>query len=71
MEGFVVVSFESLVIFVYDQKMNQFQMSYLSLEQAAHHTDSLPLCAMTILADYKNQYFKQGNIQENIGMNVE
>ena len=65
-EGFVVMALECLAIFNFQRKANEFKMTYLMREQAADHCTSLPLCAMSILADYKNQFFKQGNVREKI-----
>ena len=56
----MVVALEAMSIFNYNRATNEFKMSYLMFEQAAHHSTAHPLCAMSMLCDYKNQYFKQG-----------
>lgn len=61
------MSLDNLVVFVFDKATNEFKMKFLSLEQASHDTASLPLCAISLLADYRNQYFKQGNVKEKVG----
>lgn len=66
-DGFVLVSLDNLIIFVYDQKQNEFKTTYLQFDQAFQHTQSPPLCAIGLLADYKNAYFKQGNAGDVLG----
>lgn len=59
-DGFVLISLDNLIIFVFDQKQNEFKTTYLQFDQAFEHTQAPPLCAIGLLADYKNAYFKQG-----------
>ena len=42
-EGFVLLSLEMMVVFVYDRKLNEFKLSYVSMDQASDYTKSLPL----------------------------
>jgi len=57
-EGFVVLSLDSLQVFLYNPERNQYALSTLLMEQASHHCQALPLCAMSALADHKNNFFK-------------
>lgn len=41
------------------------------MEDAYHHCNALPLCAMSTLADYKNNFFKQGNQQLQLAAQAE
>ena len=60
LDGFVIMSLESMIVFIYDFSKNEFKTSFLSFEQANQHTRSTPLCSMSVIADYKNAFFKQG-----------
>ena len=53
-EGFVLISLDSLIIFVFDEKINQFKLSYVQLDLASGDTSAKPVCAISILTDYKN-----------------
>lgn len=57
----MIISLEQLIIFVYDGEKREFKTSNVSFEQAQNYTSSEPLCAMSILTDYKNAFFKMGN----------
>lgn len=53
---------------MFDQKLNQFKLSYVQLDLASNDTTSKPVCAISILTDYKNQYFNlQGGGSLNLG----
>jgi len=61
--GFAIISLTDIVTFAYDRDVNEFKFSYLSLKLAEtnlrkNETMAPPVCAMSIIADYKNQYFK-------------
>ena len=36
-----------------------FSLHYISLEEAKHDTIALPVCGLSIVADHKNQFYKQ------------
>lgn len=69
LEGFVLISLENIVVYVYNQKSNEFQTSHLKLDSASVPA-AAPSCAMSILADYRNQYFKQNSAQNLAGQSV-
>lgn len=64
LDGFVIVSLHDLVVFVFDKSKKQYSTSYVALEQAAVHTSAPPLCAMSLLTDYKNRHFKPGSSEQ-------
>lgn len=66
-QGFTLLAMDELVTFAYDPDNNQFKLSRLFLKLCAHHTRSPPICAISLIADYKNQYFKQRNVKGDFG----
>lgn len=54
------MSLDNMIVFIFDSSKNEFKTSYLAFEQASQHTRSPPICATSIIADYKNAFFKQG-----------
>lgn len=66
-EGFVLISLESLIVFAYDASTDEFRQNFVQLEEAKSETTALPLCAMSLLADFKNCYFKDGNAPGVLG----
>jgi hypothetical protein len=66
-EGFVLVSLENLIVFAYDALTDEFLQNFVQFEEAKAETTALPLCAMSILADFKNCYFKEGSTAGVLG----
>ena len=60
-DGFVIVTNQILTVFSHDKAKNQFRTSYLYFHEAENYTTTKPTCAISLLADYKNKFFKHGN----------
>lgn len=58
-----MLSAPSLVIFEFAEKMVQYRMIYIPISEAASKCPSPPITALTILADYRNCYYKLGMAQ--------
>lgn len=52
-----VISLDEIVVF--EITKSDFSVHYIGFDEAKADTTSLPLCALSILADHKNQYYKQ------------
>lgn len=52
-----VISLDEIVVF--EVTSSSFEVHYISLEEAKADTKALPICGMCLLADHKNQYYKQ------------
>lgn len=59
-QGYVILSAPSLIVFEFAEKMVEYRMAYIPLSEAAGKCTAAPLSAMTILADYRNCYYKLG-----------
>ena len=56
-EGLVVLSLDEIVVFLMSKA--DFSIHYMSFEEAKNDTSALPICGLAIVADHKNQYYKQ------------
>ena len=59
-QGYVILSAPSLIVFEFAEKMVQYRMIHIPLSEAGPKCSAAPLAAMTILADYRNCYYKLG-----------
>jgi hypothetical protein len=64
LDGFVIMSHESLVIFIYNATRNEFKPNVIRYDEAWKHTRTIPVSAICLIADYKNAFFKQGSSEE-------
>lgn len=70
-EGFAVLSLNTIEMYLYSPEWNQYRLKTLLMEQAYNHGPAPPLCAMSALADYKNAFFKQGNPRSELAAQAE
>jgi hypothetical protein len=52
----VVLSLDEIVVF--EITKTDFNIHYISFEEARADTSSLPICGLAIVADHKNQYYR-------------
>ena len=56
-EGIVVISLDDIIFFTLSK--SDFSTHYMSFDECSADTDSLPICGMAMVADHKNQFYKQ------------
>lgn len=56
-QKFVVISLDEIVIF--EITKTDFNIHFISFEEARADTTSLPICGLSIVADHKNNYYRQ------------
>ena len=53
----VVISLDEILVF--EITKTDFRIDIISFEEAKADTQSLPICGLAIVADHKNQYYRQ------------